>query len=151
MIYSNIQKQILQKLLTKYESSKTYKGENSVIQSFSIKPTDIFKEYDKDSTDINVIEDFEKQCELLESEGLIQLAWKYERITKINAITTVENWKRIRTILGVKDKKQRKQDEIHFYTVFYEDINSEQIVKMIKKPNTCWKNLKILFLSWIIF
>ena len=78
MIYSNIQKQILQKLLTKYESSKTYKGENSVIQSFSIKPTDIFKEYDKDSTDINVIEDFEKQCELLESEELIQIAWKYE-------------------------------------------------------------------------
>ena len=129
MIYSNIQKQILQKLLTKYESSKTYKGENSVIQSFSIKPTDIFKEYDMDSTDINVIEDFEKQCELLESEGLIQLDWKYERITKINAIATVENWQRIRTILGVKDKKQRKQDEIHFYTVFYEDINSEQIVK----------------------
>ena len=60
MIYSNIQKQILQKLLTKYESSKTYKGENFVIQSFSIKTTDIFKEYDKDSTDINVIEDFEK-------------------------------------------------------------------------------------------
>lgn len=129
MIYSNIQKQILQKLLTKYESSKTYKGENSVIQSFSIKPTDIFKEYDMDSTDINVIEDFEKQCELLESEGLIQLDWKYERITKINAIATVENWQRIRTILGVKDKKQHKQDEIHFYTVFYEDINSEQIVK----------------------
>lgn len=129
MIYSNIQKQILQKLLTKYESSKTYKGENSVIQSFSIKPTDVFKEYDKDSTDINVIEDFEKQCELLESEGLIQLDWKYERITKINAIATDENWQRFRIILGVKDKKQRKQDEIHFYTVFYEDINSEQIVK----------------------
>ena len=39
MIYSNIQKQILQKLLTKYESSKTYKGTNSVVQNFSIKPT----------------------------------------------------------------------------------------------------------------
>ena len=48
MIYSNIQKQILQKLLTKYESSKTYKGENSVSQTFSIKPSDIFKEYEKD-------------------------------------------------------------------------------------------------------
>lgn len=129
MIYSNIQKQILQKLLTKYESSKTYKGTNSVVQNFSIKPTDIFKEYEKDSTDINAIEDFEKQCKLLESEKLIQLDWKYERISKINAIATVENWQRIRTILGVKDKKQRKQDEIHFYTVFYEDINSEQIVK----------------------
>ncbi len=129
MIYSNIQKQILQKLLTKYESSKTYKGTNSVIQNFSIKPTDIFKEYEKDSTDINLIEDFEKQCKLLESEKLIQLDWKYERIIKINAAAASENWKTIRTILGVKDKKQRKQDEIEFYTAFYEDSNSEQIVK----------------------
>ena len=36
MIYSNIQKQILQKLLTKYESSKTYNGENSVSEEDSI-------------------------------------------------------------------------------------------------------------------
>lgn len=129
MINSNIQKQILQRLLTKYESSKTYKGTNLLLQNFSIKPTDIFKEYDKDSTDINAIEDFEKECNLLESEKLIQLDWKYERIIRINAIATTENWKKIRTILGVKDKKQRKQDEIDFYTSFYEDINSEQIVK----------------------
>lgn len=129
MIYSETIKQILQRLLTKYESSKTYKGTNLLLQNFSIKPTDIFKEYDKDSTDINAIEDFEKECNLLESEKLIQLDWKYERIIRINAIATTENWKKIRTILGVKDKKQRKQDEIDFYTSFYEDINSEQIVK----------------------
>ena len=129
MINSNIQKQILQRLLTKYESSKTYKGENLVQRSFSIKPIDVFKEYDKDSTDINAIEDFEKECNLLESEKLIQLDWKYERIIRINAIATTENWINIRTILGVKEKKQRKQDEIDFYTTFYEDINSEQIVK----------------------
>lgn len=129
MIYSETIKQILQRLLTKYESSKTYKGTNLLLQNFSIKPTDIFKEYDKDSTDINTIEDFEKECNLLESEKLIQLDWKYERIIRINAIATTENWKKIRTILGVKDKKQQKQDEIDFYTSFYEDINSEQIVK----------------------
>lgn len=60
-IYSTVQKQILQKLLAKYESSKTYKGENSVAQKFSIKPSEVFKEYEKDSADINQIEDFEKQ------------------------------------------------------------------------------------------
>lgn len=129
MIYSETIKQILQRLLSKYESSKTYKGTNLLLQNFSIKPTDIFKEYDKDSTDINAIEDFEKECNLLESEKLIQLDWKYERIIRINAIATTENWKKIRTILEVKDKKQQKQDEIDFYTSFYEDINSEQIVK----------------------
>lgn len=129
MINSNIQKQILQRLLTKYESSKTYKGTNLLLQNFSIKPTDIFKEYDKDSTDINTVEDFEKQCKKLETDDIIHIEWKYERIIRINAIATTENWKKIRTILGVKDKKQRKQDEIDFYTSFYEDINSEQIVK----------------------
>ena len=129
MINSNIQKQILQRLLTKYESSKTYKGTNLLLQNFSIKPTDIFKEYDKDSTDINAIEDFEKECKKLETDDIIHIDWKYERIIRINAIATTENWKKICTILGVKDKKQRKQDEIDFYTSFYEDINSEQIVK----------------------
>lgn len=129
MIYSETIKQILQRLLTKYESSKTYKGTNLLLQNFSIKPTDIFKEYDKDSTDINAIEDFEKECKKLETDDIIHIDWKYERIIRINAIATTENWKKIRTILGVKDKKQRKQDEIDFYTSFYEDINSEQIVK----------------------
>lgn len=129
MIYSETIKQILQRLLSKYESSKTYKGTNLLLQNFSIKPTDIFKEYDKDSTDINAIEDFEKECKKLETDDIIHIEWKYERIIRINAIATTENWKKIRTILGVKDKKQRKQDEIDFYTSFYEDINSEQIVK----------------------
>lgn len=129
MIYSNIQKQILQKLLTKYESSKTYKGENSVSQTFSIKPSDIFKEYEKDSTDINAIEDFEKQCKLLETEKLIQIDRKYERIVKIISISTSENWNKIRTILGVKDKKERQKAEIDFYSSFYNNPDFEPIVK----------------------
>ena len=62
--YSHLQKQILQKILSKYEYSKTYKGENSISQSFTIKPSDIFKEYEKDSADINEVIDFEKQCKL---------------------------------------------------------------------------------------
>ena len=129
MIYSNIQKQILQKLLTKYESSKTYKGTNSVVQNFSIKPADIFKEYEKDSTDINVIEDFEKQCKLLESEGLIQLTWKYERISKIISISTEDNWNKIRIILGVKDKNTRLKEEIAFYSSVSEKTSSHKIIK----------------------
>ena len=129
MINSNIQKQILQRFLSKYESSKTYKGENLVQRSFSIKPLDVFKEYDKDSTDINKIEDFEKECKLLESEGLVHLDWKYERISKIISIATEENWNKIRIILGVKDKKERRKADIAFYSSIYEDSNSEQIVK----------------------
>lgn len=128
-VYSHIQKQILQKLLVKYESSKTYKEENSVSQSFIIKPSVVFKEYEKDSTDINEVTDFEKQCKLLESENFIQLDWKYERLAKITAVSTDENWSRIRTVLGVKDKNTRLQEEIAFYSQICDDSNSEQIVK----------------------
>ena len=128
-LYSNVQKQILQKLLTKFESSKTYKGENSVTQSFSIKPSEVFNEYEKDSADINQIEDFEKQCCLLESENFIHIDRKYERITKITAESSDENWNKIRRILGVKDKKTRQQEEILFYSKIYESPSCHQIVK----------------------
>ena len=128
-IYSTVQKQILQKLLAKYESSKTYKGENSVAQKFLIKPSDVFKDYEKDSADINQIEDFEKQCRHLESENFIHIDRKYERITKITAESSDENWNKIRRILGVKDKKTRQQEEILFYSKIYESPSCHQIVK----------------------
>ena len=128
-IYSTVQKQILQKLLAKYESSKTYKGENSVAQKFLIKPSDVFKDYEKDSADINQIEDFEKQCRYLESENFIHIDRKYERITKITAESSDENWNKIRRILGVKDKKTRQQEEILFYSKIYESPSCHQIVK----------------------
>ena len=129
MIYSNVQKQILQKLLAKYESSKSYKGENAVTQSFSIKPSDVFKSYEKDSADINEIEDFEKQCRLLESENFVQVEWKYERIAKITAVANEENWKAIRTLLGVKDKNTRIGEEISFYSGYCDNSTLPQIVK----------------------
>ena len=91
MIYSATQKQILQKLLAKYESSKSYRGENAVVQSFSIKPADVLEAYEKDSANINEIEDFEKQCKLLASENLVRLDWKYGRIAKITAVASDEN------------------------------------------------------------
>ena len=126
MIYSSLQKQILQKLLLKYESSKTYKGDNVICQSFSIKPSDVFKEYEKDSADINTIEDFEKQCKLLEAEGLVFLTWKSSRLKKINAGENCENsksddlWSQYRKILGVKDKNERLNEEINFYSKYLE-------------------------------
>ncbi len=128
MIYSSLQKQILQKLLLKYESSKTYKGDNVINQTFSIKPSDVFKEYEKDSADINTIEDFEKQCKLLETEGLVFLTWKSSRLKKISACESFENcesnelWNQYRNILGVKDKNERLNEEIDFYSK-YLDLN----------------------------
>ena len=68
------------------------------------------------SADINEIEDFEKQCCLLESENFVQVDWKYERIAKITAVANEENWNTIRTALGVEDKNARIEKEITFYS-----------------------------------
>lgn len=129
MTYSKVQKKILELILKKYESSKTYEGQNEVLQSFSLLPEKVFPDYNNDFTDIDRVEDFEKQCSLLESEEIVQLARKYDRISKITAVSTNENWNKIRAILGVKDKKTRLNEEIAFYSEFFEDSASHKIVK----------------------
>ena len=89
----------------------------------------LFKAYEKDSADINEIEDFEKQCKLLASENLVRLDWKYGRIAKISAVASDENWNAIRAILCVKDRNERIAEEISFYTEYCDDSSSCKIVK----------------------
>ena len=112
------QKQILEKLLRKYESSKTYKGENAVRQSFSILPTDVYPKYDNDFEDPNSIDDFEKELEVLESEKLIVREIRNRRVVKITANITDDIWPKIRSILGVKERKLQQQEELDFYKRF---------------------------------
>ena len=129
MTYSKIQKKALEFLLKKYESSKTYLGKNEVSQSFSLSPEKIFPDYVNDFADVDEIRDFENDIARLESESLIAISKNNDRIQKITAISSNENWQKIRTILGVKDKNEQKKEEIGFYSAIYEDSNSEQIVK----------------------
>lgn len=129
MTYSKIQKKALEFLLKKYESSKTYLGKNEVSQSFSLSPEKIFSDYVNDFADVDEIRDFENDIARLESDNLISILKKDDRIQKITAISSSENWQKIRTILGVKDKNEQKKEEIGFYSAIYEDSNSEQIVK----------------------
>ena len=112
------QKQILEKLLHKYESSKTYKGENSVRQTFSIVPTDVYSEYNEDFEDVDLIDDFEKELKNLESEKLISIESRNRHIVKIIANTTDDYWTRVRDILGVKEKKVQQQEVLDFYRGF---------------------------------
>ncbi len=129
MTYSKIQKKTLELLLKKYESSKTYLGKNEVSQSFSLSPEKIFSDYVNDFADVDEIRDFENDIARLESESLIAISKNNDRIQKITAISSNENWQKIRLILGVKDKNEQKKEEIGFYSAIYEDSNSEQIVK----------------------
>ena len=127
-IFKNPEK-TLELLLEKYESSKTYLGKNEISQSFSLLPEKIFSDYVNDFADVDKIRDFENDIASLESENLISILKKDDRIQKIIAISSKENWQKIRAILGVKDKNERKKEEIAFYSAIYEDSNSCQIVK----------------------
>lgn len=129
MAYSKIQKKILELLLKKYESSKTYDGQNEVTQSFSILPEKVFPDYNNDFTDIDKIKDFENDIEILQINSLVVISKKQDRVSKITAISSDENWNKIRIILGVKDKNTRLKEEIAFYSSFSEKTSSHKIIK----------------------
>lgn len=118
MNLSTRQKLILEKLLHKYESSKTYKGENTVRQSFSISPTDVYQNYDNDFEDPSSIEDFEKELKILESEKLVVIEIKNRHVVKITANTIDDIWPKIRNILGVKERKLQQKEELIFFRSF---------------------------------
>lgn len=68
--------QLLSKLLDQYEKSVTYVGENKVKQVFSVKPSDIFKGYNKDFLPPEQFfqeKEFERLIRQMESEGLIHV------------------------------------------------------------------------------
>ena len=68
--------QLLSKLLDKYEKSVTYAGENKVKQVFLVKPSDIFKGYNKDflpPEQLSQEKEFERLIRQMESEGLIHV------------------------------------------------------------------------------
>lgn len=129
MAYSKIQKKILELLLKKYESSKTYDGQNEVTQSFSILPEKVFPDYNNDFTDIDKIKDFENDIEILQINSLVFISKKQDRVSKITAISSDENWNKIRTILGVKDRNTRIKEEINFYSNIFDDSSVHKIIK----------------------
>lgn len=129
MTFSQKQKKTLELLLKKYESSKTYNKNNEITQSFSILPEKIFPDYTNDFADVDKIHDFENDLEVLEKMELVAISKKDDRISKIAAISTDENWNKIRQILGVKDKNTRLKEEISFYSAIYDDSDFDKIAK----------------------
>ena len=68
--------QLLSKLLDQYEKSVTYAGENKVKQVFSVKPSDIFRGYNKDFLPPEQLfqeKEFERLIRQMESKGLIHV------------------------------------------------------------------------------
>ncbi len=82
---SEYQRKALKLLLTQYEKSKTYTGQNNVTQSFSTVPEKVFAEYTSDFADVNLVRDFENQMCELENNGLIVIIWDRLCIKRLTA------------------------------------------------------------------
>ncbi len=66
---------ILNRLIDKYEKSKSFTGKNSVNQSFSLKPPDIAKKY-TDESEYDVYRDFNAAVTELQRLGFVEAAFQ---------------------------------------------------------------------------
>ena len=113
MGYNSVQKQVLEALLDQYERSKTYQGENKVIQSFQIPPEKVFPDYASDYADMDQIRDFEAWMRELEQDGLITIRYGSGEIRKLTA--DPESWDLYYEVLQRRDKLSLQQDQIMLY------------------------------------
>ncbi len=110
------QKAVLEALLDKFERSKSYRGENAVNQSFQIKPTDFFKDYDSDFANLDEQEDFERELRELEKAGLTALSCKDSVIKSINLVLSAQD--RIYSLLTRTELKELEKDQIDMYVSY---------------------------------
>ena len=113
MGYNAVQKQVLEALLDQYERSKTYQGENKVIQSLQIPPEKVFPDYASDYADMDQIRDFEAWMRELEQAGLITIRYGSGEIRKLTA--DPESWDLYYEVLQRRDKLSLQQDQIMLY------------------------------------
>ena len=103
--------QLLSKLLDQYEKSVTYAGENKVKQVFSVKPSDIFKGYNKDFLPPEQLfqeKEFERLIRQMESGGLIHVVPPNTGILR-QICAVPERWKDYYTCLNRTEKKKIKK------------------------------------------
>lgn len=99
---SEHQRRILEILLSKYESSRTFKGQNKVRQTFSIKPDDVFGDYYDDFADTAAVSRFEEETVELERAELIFVERDRRGISRI--IANNDALSSYPALLGVTDK-----------------------------------------------
>lgn len=113
---SKLQKNIIDRLLDKYEASKSYTGENILNQRFSVKPGDFFKDYDSDFADVGQVKDFEECLYDLEGRGLITLDKSVNNvIEKIYAKPDDNTWNNLYTAVDRQDKNTLLDKELQLY------------------------------------
>lgn len=119
MVYDENQKKVLNLLLNLYENSKTYLGENKIMQSFNILPGKVFEGYDSDFSDVNLIRDFEHQMRELEKNDLIFIKWGRGVIEKLTA--NPQKWQDYYKILERQDKRTRQRRQLELYQKYLKE------------------------------
>ena len=112
---SENQKRVLNSLLNKYESSKTYKGENIRNQSFSIVPEKVFPEYDDDYTDQDDVDEFNRDMRLLAEKNLVELQTKKGTAVISNIAINLEMLQSIYELLDREDITIVRTTQIKLY------------------------------------
>jgi hypothetical protein len=107
------QQKILQLLLDKYEGSKTYQGINQRNQNFAVTPSEIWKNYTSDFSDVSQVQDFERELQELKEQGLISLETGHGEVKKILAVR--ERMEEYYSLLCRKKKSAMLQEQQEFY------------------------------------
>lgn len=101
---TSYQKKILEILVRKIESSKTYSGSNKVNQSFVCTPADVYNEYYSDYADIDIIETINTEISELMKYSLIEIKYSGKEIEKIIGI--FEKYNDYCKLIGIKGKRE---------------------------------------------
>lgn len=115
------QEKILNRLLDKYENSKTYEGKNQILQKFAIEPAEIWAEYVSDYADVAKVRDFETEIQGLKHAGLITAEKVSGVITKITACN--ESLEDYYALLGRTPKRNLIQEQLQFFQKWQENKN----------------------------
>lgn len=113
MILSDYQNKILEKLLDKYERSKQNYDSTEKLRAIMIKPTDIYKDYDSDYSDIDEQSEFETDISELVNEEYITIRRKEKIILRI--VLNVDSLDKIYTLMKREPRKLAIQNEINLY------------------------------------
>lgn len=146
------QKRVLNKLLDKYEGSKSYQGINQVNQNYYVRPVEVWKEYQWDYTDVAHVKDFEMEIQCLENDKFVSLEWKSGEIIRIKGNS--EMFPKIYGILQRKQKSELLSDQEKFFQWWIDNgvgvivpFSKDQIIRIqdCKKPEYDLKTSKIIF------
>lgn len=134
MELSKNQRKVLNKILDRYENSKTYEGTNAVNQKFSVRPDKIWGKYYDDSASIDQVNDFEREMEELQSYGFVTLD---NSAVEIHNITGNEDaFGELYRLLDRREKKDifREYEEyFNYVTGEYSYYASEFALRQLEK------------------